>query len=105
MDVNKEVIAEINQLHKDIRDLDYFIMAVDPYKNVERGDGSFDIKCVLKKKEQVSYSIFGSRWIGMGHHEKEIAIPNTMVKNLNNLAQQLMLQKQNKLKQLIQSEK
>ena len=100
-DQQQETIAEINQLQKDIRDLDYFIMTVDPYKNVQRGNGSFDINCVLKKKEDISYSIFGSRWIGMGHHEKEIQIPNTMVKNLNNLAQQLMLSKQKKLNELL----
>ena len=79
-------ILHINKLNESIRKLKYFISAVDPGKNIQRGSGSYDIRSIIKVKAEKSYSIFCSRWYGCGTHESEIPVPNELIDELQSLA-------------------
>lgn len=72
-------IKQANILKEKIKDIEYFLKVADPEKDVKRGSGYWDITALIKKKVTTRFRLFACRWIGMGHLQEEISIPNELL--------------------------
>ena len=72
----------------------YFLNTFKEEANIVRGSGSRDINGVVKIQTDKKISIFGSRWIGFGHHKVELELPVGMISVIEKYG------KENELEQL-----
>jgi hypothetical protein len=92
-------IDRINELNQGIRDLEYAINVFKPGANIIRGNGSKDIRGIIRLETKTRLSILGSRWFGVGTHEVEIELPNTLVPDI----EKLMIERCNLLRKELSS--
>lgn len=93
-------VIQANNLKREISELEYFLTTVDPYKQVQRGSGTWDVNAILKKKINIFYSVFGSRWFGCGTHEQNIVVPPALIDDLYFKARSLKQLKEAQLSDL-----
>jgi hypothetical protein len=94
-------LRKANELKAKIEELDEFLKTINPRWNVQRGSGLWDINVVLKTKSHESFSIFGSRWFGLGTRNDEVRIPNTVIDELYQVFQKKRNQLQKTFNELI----
>jgi hypothetical protein len=80
--MDREKIKKAQDLQQRIDDINEFLMVFDANHNFRRGDGSKDIRGIVKIKTKKTISIFGTRWFGCGTLKKEIDIPFDMVNGI-----------------------
>lgn len=73
--MKKEDINKANQIRQDLKELEYFA------ENINCCWGN--TKMVVKRKCEVKYSVFGSRYFGWGTHEQEIKVPNKLIAHMD----------------------
>ena len=100
--INKTV-EKINIINKEIQELEVFTDAVCPLANIQRGSGSWDINALLKVKTEKYFSLFASRWWGMGTTRIEINVPNMLIDELYLLTHQKLERKKEQLQSLLRT--
>lgn len=98
----KAEIERINQLDECTIRLKNFINIMDSTKNIQRKTG-WDIRGIIRMKKHFAFSIYGSRWFGVGTHKEEIIIPNEMVEDLKQMAINRLNAVEVELKSLVNS--
>lgn len=93
-------IKAIKRLEKEVADLKHYVFVINPLKQVKRGIGN-DIIQVLKIETTKRFSIASSRWIGMGHQESEIEIPDTLLEKYYSLALEQLQSTEQELESLV----
>lgn len=73
-------IKRINEVQKIISDLKYFHGTLDVYLEVP-----VQTESIVNIKIEKSFSIFGSRYYGLGTRKSEIKVAPTMIKEIVNL--------------------
>ncbi len=94
-------VSRITEISQKIRDIEYAIIIFNRECNIIRGDGSKDIKGIIRIHRKTRVSLFGSRWFGLGTHVKEIELPSTIVDDIETLLIQRRNLLQNELDNLI----
>lgn len=82
---DNQKIKKINELQKQISDLEYAINVFKPEANITRGNGVKDIHGIIKIERKTQLSILGSRWFGVGTHKTEIELPSPMVDDIQKM--------------------
>lgn len=78
-----EKIQRINYLKSKIQELDYFITTISV---TERGRSHVKMGLIKVTETVKSFSFFGVRNFGIGEHKSEIAIPNTLLPDIEEWA-------------------
>lgn len=98
-DVSKKIEA-VNKLEKEVNELRYYLLTIDPMKQVKRGIGN-DINMVLQCVTTKKFAISASRWIGLGHHESTIEIPDSLLEKYYSIAKDHLKELEQKLEELL----
>lgn len=71
---------EIVKQEKEIRELENFLFTLDTCKRANTRQSN--ILAIIKTKTTKEFSIFASRWFGWDTHKSEIAVPDSIVEDL-----------------------
>lgn len=89
-------IQRINEVQKIISDLQYFHGTLDVYLEVP-----VQTESIINVKTEKSFSIFGSRYYGLGTRKSEIKVAPTIIKEIVNLTSKQIELYENELKELL----
>lgn len=78
-----ENIDKAIQLRDEIKDLEHFINRV---LNIDEVSIKH-ISCGLVKYTETKYTLFGSRYFGLGSHKQEVNIPNTLLNDIKSISE------------------
>src|SRR6478736_5352864 len=92
----RKKINRINEVQKIISDLKYFELTLDVYLEVPVKTEAF-----IKVKTDKSFSIFGSRYFGLGSQESEIKVAPTIIKEIVKMTARQIETYQNELNELL----
>lgn len=91
-------LDEANLLNSEIRELKFFINALD----VSEYRRNSNITSIIKKRveQKTTYWIFGRRFFGTGAHEHTVNVPTSMIPTIVIEAKALLIVKETELKNL-----
>ena len=93
-----ELIEKANRIEKQISDLKYFLLTVVRYD--ESCNAKKTTNVLFKTKVEIKTSLLGSRYFGMGKHEKEISVPDCLRNYIVDFSENLLIEKENELSNL-----
>jgi len=89
-----------NELSAEIKELKYFIDTLDVS---EISKIKPNTNAIINRSVETKYSIFGSRFYGMGNRENTINVPTEMIPSLVKSANELLDKKQKELESIFRA--